>query len=119
MAFHRAATPITHSNQSELLRFNYSTNRFWRMAAVDADGNDLGGLAIRSSAWGPPPLESTRTPPPRYIKEKLPFTADDTFANHWWLSQQDVFVQNADHTRAKQVPRDSARTADGRVAQHV
>ena len=50
MAFHRAATPITHSNQSELLRFNYSTNRFWRMAAVDADGNDLPGSAYPGPA---------------------------------------------------------------------
>jgi len=115
MAFHRVGTPVTHSNQSALLKFNYSTARFWRMAAVDAAGNDLGGLAIRSSAWGPPPLESTTAPPPRYTKEKLPFTADDTFANHWWLSQQDVFVQNADHTRARQVLLSPGRNSSCRV----
>ena len=38
----------------------------------------------------------------RYASETN-YTGDETFANHWWLSKQDVFVQNAANTRDRQV----------------
>jgi len=103
MAFHRRSTRVEWSNQTDLLRYNYSTNRFWRLAALGPDGSDLGGLAVRSTAWGPPALLDYSRAPPKYADEDLPFFANETFANHWWLNQQDVYVQNADHTRARKV----------------
>jgi hypothetical protein len=114
MAFHRVGQQVRWSNDSSLLKFDYAKNRFWRLAAIDAAGNDLGGLSIRSAAWGPAPVTDFRKPPMRYASDTN-FTAEETFANHWWLNQQDVFVQNANNTRDRQVLISSGRNGTCRV----
>ena len=99
MAFNRIPREVRWSNETELLRWSHKKDRFWVLAATDRSGRELGGLAVRSTAWGPPPFTDWRAPPMKYASATN-FSAHETFANHWWLAQ-DAYVQNAANTREK------------------
>jgi len=101
MSFNRVPREVKWSNQSEDLRMNYPKNRFWTLAAIDADGKNLGGLSMKSPAWGPHPVDWDK--PPLRWKDDTEFEAKHTFQNHWWLYNQDLFLTNAADTRNKQV----------------
>jgi hypothetical protein len=86
-AFHRRATVVSKSNETEKMRYDQSRQRRWRIAALNkTTGEDLGGLRISSHQFGyflQPGNKNDHFPP------------EDTYAgNHWWLNQ-DLYVVNA------------------------
>lgn len=101
LAFNRVGREVKRSDSVQDLKFDYAKNRYWRLAAFDEQGNDLGGLTFKSGAWGP--LMVPWNQDPLQWKSKTNFSIHQSFANHWWLHNQDVYVQNAADTKNRQI----------------
>lgn len=87
-AFHRRTTVVADASETELLKYDFNKQRYWRIAAVnESTGEDMGSLKLTSAHFNPPILPGNRP-----AKNLAP---EDTYAgNHWWLTQ-DVHVVNA------------------------
>lgn len=86
-AFHRRTTVVPDKSHKELLTYNFTKQRYWRIEAVNrTSGERLGGLKLASNFFTPPIREGSRT---------AGFAKEDTYhGNHWWLTQ-DIHVVNA------------------------
>jgi hypothetical protein len=101
LSFNRDHSDILNSSDEAGMRYQFDTQRHWEMEAYDSDGNDLGGLMLKSTAWGPPPIihDGYDQPPLRFNDPDVTLREENTWKNHWWL-QRNVWVRNADRTRA-------------------
>jgi len=114
--FNRGHKDIINSSEEANMRYEFGTQRHWEMEAFDKDGNDLGGLLIKSTAWGPPPAiqEGTDQPPMKYGDADVNIPDEYTWKNHWWLGRN-VWVRNADRTRATNGLLSNSKTAGCRI----
>jgi len=112
--FNRGHKDIVDASEEANMRYEFGTQRHWEMEAFDKDGQDLGGLMLKSTAWGPPPgiqqEGGTSQRPFRYSDPDVNLPDEHTWKNHWWLGRN-VWVRNADRTRATQTLLSPSKTA--------
>jgi len=102
MSFKRIAREVKRSDDTAQLKMDFQKNRWWRLTAIDkTTGKDLGGIAIRSASIGPSPPDWQQAP--TRWKQDTEHQKFNTFENHWWMYNQDLFLQKASNMRNKQL----------------
>jgi hypothetical protein len=98
LGFNRGHSDIVSGNEESKMLYDFGVQRHWEMEAFDANGVDLGGLMLKSTSWGAPPIihKGFAEAPLRYRNVSIP--EEHSWKNHWWLSRN-VWVRNADRTR--------------------
>jgi hypothetical protein len=114
--FNRGHEDITNGSEESKMRYEFGTQRHWEMEAFDENSVDLGGLMVKSTAWGPPPIihDGFDQPPLKYNDPDVNIPEEHSWKNHWWLSRN-VWVRNADRTRRTNSLLSSSTTAGCRV----
>lgn len=123
LSMNRYHEDINFTNETAKMKYRFDTQRVWLIDAIDtstATPTELGGLMIKSQAWGPTPAihDGLHQWPLRYNDENVTIPPEHTWQNNWWLSRN-VWVRNADRTRATNALLSRSLTPDCHITYDV